>query len=191
MTTLNEFGNEYARSMNRDYDRKKQTVVKLLRFGWSLFSYYKGTPTIDGDLTTVPTAQAIAALSKQIDSGLKDQKAEAATMEGIDLAAGWVMDLLRPSEMQAESHFATLAMCRGLLDTGPMAPMPQPMPQPAPQPAPHPVYTAPRPPIGPGYRPPQRQVRRPVYRGGRLANENGQWVYLANDAADGAANYEE
>jgi hypothetical protein len=127
-------------------------------------------------------------LSKQIDSGLKDQKAEAATLEGIDLAAGWVMDLLRPSEMQAESQFATLAMCRGLLDTGPMAPQPQPQPQPVP----HPVYTAPRPPIGPAPRPAPRQVaRRPVYRGGRLANENGQWVYLANDAADGAANEEE
>ncbi len=189
MTTLNEFGNQYARSMNRDYDRKKQTVVKLLRFGWSLFSYYKGTPTIAGDLTQVPPAQAIAALSKQIDSGLKDQKAEAATLEGIDLAAGWVMDLLRPSEMQAESQFATLAMCRGLLDTGRMAPVQQPVQQQAV--VRQPVYSAPRPPISPAPRVAPRPVRRPVYRGGRLANENGQWVYLANDADDGAANYEE
>jgi hypothetical protein len=187
MTTLNEFGNQYARSMNRDYDRKKQTVVKLLRFGWTVFAYYKGTPTIAGDLTQVPPAQAIAALSKQIDSGLKDQKAEAASLEGIDLAAGWVMDLLRPSEMQAESHFATLAMCRGLIDPGHMAPVQQPVYQPVQQP----VYSAPRPPISTAPRVAPRQVRRPVYRGGRLANENGQWVYLANDAADGGANDEE
>ena len=47
--------------LNRDYERKKKTVTKLVRLGWGVFTYFKGPPQVEGDLTKVNPETAIAA----------------------------------------------------------------------------------------------------------------------------------
>ena len=193
MTTLHQLAAEYTDRINRDAERKKSTIRKLVRFGWGLFSYLKGPPVIEGDLATATSQIAIQALSKQILSGFQDVKLDAVAIEGIDLVTGWIMDLIRPSEMQLESQLGMLAMARGL--TGPMmmpmgmpaAPPPQAyaMPQPMQPMLPPPAYAAPRPPLvgppgtyGGSYIAPRMQT---IPFTGRIANQDGTWVYVAND----------
>jgi len=190
MTTLHQMAAEYTERLNRETERKRNTLRKLARFAWGVFSYYKGPPSIEGDLANATSQIAIQALSKQMLSGFQDVKLDSAATEGIDLFVGWAMDLIRPSEMQLESQLGMLAMSRGL--AGPMAmPMGMPamppaymMPQPMPQPLP-PAYPAPRPPLvgppgtyGGSYVAPRYQ---PVPFTGRIANQDGTWVYVAND----------
>jgi len=190
MTTLHQLAAEYTERLNRETERKKNTIRKIARFGWGLFSYYKGSPVVEGDLANATSQIAFQALSKQMVSGFQDVKLDTAAIEGIDLFTGWLMDLIRPSEMQLESQLGMLAMSRGL--AGPMAmPMGMPampqgylMPQPMPQPLP-PAYPAPRPPLvgppgtyGGGYVAPRYQ---PAPFTGRIANQDGTWVYVAND----------
>lgn len=190
MTTLHQLAAEYTERLNRETERKKNTIRKIARFCWGVFSYYKGAPVVEGDLANATSQVAIQALSKQMVSGFQDVKLDTAAIEGIDLFTGWVMDLIRPSEMQLESQLGMLAMSRGL--AGPMAmPMGMPaappaymMPQPMPQPLP-PAYPAPRPPLvgppgtyGGSYVAPRYQ---PVPFTGRIANQDGTWVYVAND----------
>lgn len=189
MTAMNDLGRQFAGQLNRDYERKKKTVTKLVRFGWGLFTYFKGPPQIEGDLTKVGPEIAIAALSKQVQSGLQDQKLDAAAMEFADLVTGWIMDLLRPGESQVESQLAMLAMARGCVDPYSYPSYPQSGPAPAPSPAPTPGYPqrgmigpSPRQAPTPNY--PQRGRRRRF--NGRMANDDGQWVYIANDADDAA-----
>lgn len=205
MTTVHQLLTEQTERLNRDAERKKNTIRKLARFAWVAFSYYKGPPVIDGDLSTAPSQVAFQALSKQMLSGFQDVKLDAAVTEGIDLVTGWVMDLIRPSEVQVESQLGMMAMARGLI--GPMAmpmpgsmpgPMPQPgymVPQPMPQPLPQPNYAAPRAPmIGPpgsyggSYQPGRFPFAAPYQAApfrGRIANQDGNWVYVANDAYEG------
>ena len=191
MTTLHQLAGEYTERMNRESERKKRTVGKLVRFAWGLFSYYKGPPVVEGDLASATSQVAIQALSKQMMSGFQDVKLDAVAIEGIDLVTGWIMDLIRPSEMQLESQLGMLAMARGL--AGPtMMPMGMPaappayaMPQPVQQVLPPPAYAAPRPPLvgppgayGGSYIAPRYQ---PIPFTGRIANQDGTWVYVAND----------
>lgn len=192
MTTMNDVGRQFAGQLNRDYERKKKTVTKLVRFGWGLFTYFKGPPQIEGDLTKVNPETAIAALSKQVQSGLQDQKLDAAAMEFADLVTGWVMDLLRPSENALEAQLAMIGMARGCIDPYPSAQYQQPGQSPAPaQPqSPAPQGGFPGYPIRPnsGRPTPRPNNRRQRRWGGRMANDDGQWVYIANDGGDDAAN---
>ena len=194
MTTLHQLAHEYTERVNRETERKKNTVRKIVRFAWGVFSYYKGTPVVEGDLASAPSQIAIQALSKQMTSGFQDVKLDAVALEGIDLVTGWIMDLIRPSETQLESQLGMLAMARGL--AGPMTmPMGMPAPPPgyaAPMPpppptyaAPPPAYMAPRPPLvgppgayGGSYMAPRVQT---IPFTGRIANQDGTWVYVAND----------
>lgn len=201
MTTIHQLAAEQIERLNRDAERKKNTIRKIARFAWVAFSYYKGPPVIDGDLSTAPSTIAFQALSKQMQSGFQDVKLDAAVTEGIDLVTGWVMDLIRPSEVQIESQLGMMAMARGLV--GPMAmpmqaPMPAPMPAPGymmPQPAPQPSYAAPRAPVvgppgsyggsfQPGRFPYAAPYQATPFRG-RIANQDGAWVYVANDSYEG------
>ena len=186
MTTAHQLAVEYTERMNRDSERKKNTIRRLLRFGWALFSYYKGPPVVEGDLANASSQVAFQTLSKQMVSGFQDVKLDSVTTEGIDMATGLIMDLLRPSEMQLESQLGTLMMLRGV--AGPMMmPMGMPPPPPpgyaVPQPLP-PAYPAPRTLIGPpgayggSYPAPRYQ---PMPFTGRIANQDGTWVYVAND----------
>ena len=200
MTTLHQLALEYTERLNRDAERKKNTIRKIARFAWGIFSYYKGPPVIEGDLSQASSAAAFQALNKQIQSGFQDVKLDTAAIEGIDLVTGWVMDLIRPSEMQLESQLGMLAMSRGLIGpmAMPMGPAPMPpgyaMPQPMPQPTyavPQPGYPAPRPAVvgppgtyGGSYMPPPRYQPAPFR--GRIANQDGTWVYVANDAYEGS-----
>jgi hypothetical protein len=196
MTTLHQLATEYTEKLNREAERKKNTIRKIARFAWGIFSYYKGPPVIDGDLSNATSNVAIQALSKQMQSGFQDVKLDTAAIEGIDLVTGWIMDLIRPSEMQLESQLGMLAMSRGLAGPGAMPmgmPGPYAMPHPAqhalPHPgyaAPHPGYAAPRPGmVGPpgsyggGY--PQRYPQHAAPFTGRIANQDGTWVYVANE----------
>ncbi len=193
MTTLHQLAAEYTDRVNRDSERKKRTISKLVRFAWGLFSYYKGTTVVEGDLASATSQVAIQALSKQMTSGFQDVKLDAVAIEGIDLVTGWVMDLIRPSEMQLESQLGMLAMARGLagptmMPMGmPAAPPPQAyaMPQPMQPMLPPPAYAAPRPPLvgppgtyGGSYIVPRMQT---IPFTGRIANQDGTWVYVAND----------
>jgi hypothetical protein len=186
MTTLHQLAAEYTERMNRETERKRNTLRKIARFAWGVFSYYKGPPILEGDIASATSQVAFQALSKQMLSGFQDVKLDTAAVEGIDLFVGWAMDLIRPSEMQLESQLGMLAMSRGL--AGPMAMPAMPpaymMPQPVPQPLP-PAYPAPRPPLvgppgtyGGSYVAPRYQ---PVPFTGRIANQDGTWVYVAND----------
>lgn len=189
MANMNDIGRQFAGQLNRDYERKKKTVTKLVRLGWGLFTYFKGPPQVEGDLTKVNPETAIAALSKQVQSGLQDQKLDVAAMEFADLVTGWVMDLLRPSENQLEAQLAMIGMARGCIDPYPQQQNPQyPQQNQSPSPSPSPNYS-PRP-IGPSPRPTPRpnNNRRQRRWGGRMANDDGQWVYIANDGGDDAAN---
>jgi len=38
MTTMNDIGRQFAGQLNRDYERKKKTVTKLVRLGWGVFT---------------------------------------------------------------------------------------------------------------------------------------------------------
>lgn len=187
MTTMNDIGRQFAGQLNRDYERKKKTVTKLVRLGWGVFTYFKGPPQVEGDLTKVNPETAIAALSKQVQSGLQDQKLDVAAMEFADLVTGWIMDLLRPSDNTLEAQLAMIGMARGCIDPYPQYPQQNPSPSPAPTPTPN--Y-----PVRPGFpgnpqRPaPRPGGRRPRRWGGRMANDDGQWVYIANDGGDDAAN---
>ena len=98
MTTAHQLAVEYTERMNRDSERKKNTVRRLLRFGWALFSYYKGPPVVEGDLANASSQVAFQALSKQMVSGFQDVKLDSVTTEGIDMATGLIMDLLGPLE---------------------------------------------------------------------------------------------
>lgn len=184
MTTMNDIGRQFAGQLNRDYERKKKTVTKLVRLGWGVFTYFKGPPQVEGDLTKVNPETAIAALSKQVQSGLQDQKLDVAAMEFADLVTGWIMDLLRPSDNTLEAQLAMIGMARGCID-----PYPQQNQAPSPSPSPTQNYT-PRPVINPSPRPMPRpnNNRRQRRWGGRMANDDGQWVYIANDGGDDAAN---
>lgn len=195
MANMNDIGRQFAGQLNRDYERKKKTVTKLVRLGWGLFTYFKGPPQVEGDLTKVNPETAIAALSKQVQSGLQDQKLDVAAMEFADLVTGWVMDLLRPSENQLEAQLAMIGMARGCIDPYPQYPQPGPSPSPSPSPGPnggggggfgggYPVRPNPSPRPSPRPGPNRRQRRW----GGRMANDDGQWVYIANDGGDDAAN---
>ena len=113
MTTLHQLAHEYTERVNRETERKKNTVRKIVRFAWGIFSYYKGPPVVEGDLASATSQIAIQALSKQMLSGFQDVKLDAVALEGIDLVTGWIMDLIRPSEMQLESQLGMLAMARG------------------------------------------------------------------------------
>jgi hypothetical protein len=189
MTTMNDIGRQFAGQLNRDYERKKKTVTKLVRLGWGVFTYFKGPPQVEGDLTKVNPETAIAALSKQVQSGLQDQKLDVAAMEFADLVTGWIMDLLRPSDNTLEAQLAMIGMARGCIDPYPQYPQQNQAPSPSPSLSPPQNYT-PRPVINPSPRPMPRpnNNRRPRRWGGRMANDDGQWVYLANDGGDDAAN---
>ena len=191
MTTMNDIGRQFAGQLNRDYERKKKTVTKLVRLGWGLFTYFKGPPQVEGDLTKVNPETAIAALSKQVQSGLQDQKLDVAAMEFADLVTGWIMDLLRPSDNTLEAQLAMIGMARGCIDPYPQYPQQNPTPTPGPAPnggggfgGGYPVRPNPSPRPSPRPGPNRRQRRW----GGRMANDDGQWVYIANDGGDDAAN---
>lgn len=200
MTTLSQLAAEYTDRVNRDAERKKNTIRKIARFAWGVFSYYKGPPVIEGDLQSATSPVAFQALSKQMQSGFQDVKLDAAVTEGIDLVTGWIMDLIRPSEVQLESQLGMLAMCRGLVGAMPQPgymmpqPMPQPMQQPMPQPMPmqmQPAYMQPRAPmVGPpgtyggSYVAPRPSIPIMPFRG-RIANQDGHWVYIASDSYEG------